>query len=78
MTKEILIASGAGRLLIGRSRNMAIVKEADKRIKKCIDCECVWHLDKYENGCGKYPDVQTCIERNGKMTREEAEKLGLV
>lgn len=57
---------------------MAIVKEAQKTIKKCVDYGCVWHLDKYENGCGKFTDLQTCIERDGGMTAEEARKEGLI
>lgn len=57
---------------------MATIKEVDKKIKKCVDFGCVWHLDKYENGCGKFTDLQTCIDRNGRMTAEEARKKGLI
>lgn len=56
--------------------NMEIIKEVEIKVKKCVDYGCVWHLDKYGNGCGKFIDLQTCVERNGRMTAEEAKKLG--
>lgn len=65
---------------------MAIIREIqiNKKVKRCVDYGCVWNScnyeneEKYENGCIKFTDLQTCIERNGRMTEEEARKKGLI
>lgn len=59
-------------------KKIGTMKEVTITIKKCVDKECVWRSDKYQNGCGKYPNLQTCIDQHGKMLEDEAIELGLI